>query len=100
MGAQAKDNGLVDALGGLDEAVAMIRSKAKLSAGGDTNLVLYPPRKSLLEILSNSSPDALEDSLTESRTRKLVPGLPTGLNAQSLLHGGLLSRMPYTLTVR
>jgi protease-4 len=100
MGAQARDNGLVDNLGGLDEAVAMIRAKAKLSAGGETNLVMYPPRKSLLEILSSSSPDSLEDAFAESRTRKLLPGLPTGLNAQSLLQGGLLSRMPYMLTVR
>jgi protease-4 len=95
MGAQARDNGLVDNLGGFDEAIAFIRSKTGLSANGDTNLVMYPPRRSLFEILSSSSTDAVEDAFMESRIRKVVPGLP-GL---SLLHGGLMSRIPYTLTV-
>jgi len=100
MGAQARDNGLVDNLGGLDEAIALIRSKAKLPAAGDTNLVIYPPRKSLFELLSSSSPDTVEDALTQSRIHKLIPGLPIGPGAQSLLQGGMLSRMPYALTVR
>ena len=95
MGAQARDNGLVDSLGGLDQAIAMVRSKAKLSANGDTNLVLYPARKSLFEVLSSASPDALEESLGESRLRKVIPGLPS----RSLLEGGMLARLPYLVNV-
>ena len=96
MGSQARDIGLIDNLGGLDEAVAFIREKAHLSARGDTNLVVYPPRKSLLEFLSNASPDNLQDAMTQSRVRKLVPGLP-GI---SFLRGGMMRRLPYTLTIR
>jgi protease-4 len=92
MGAQARDNGLVDNLGGLDEAIAFIRDKAKLSSSGDTNLVMYPPRRSIFELLAGSSPDTLEDSLTQSRIQKLLPGL-------TIPHPGLQARLPYTLTI-
>jgi len=95
MGAQAKDNGLVDTLGGLDEAIAAVRAKAKLSAGGETNLVLYPPRKTIFELLSNASPDAVTDSLTENRVRKLLPNLPS----RSVLQGGIFTRLPFAVTV-
>jgi protease-4 len=95
MGAQAKDNGLVDNLGGFDEAIAFIRAKAGLPAKGDTNLVIYPPRRSLLEILSSSTPEGLENAVLQTRLRKAIPGLP-GL---SLLRGGTLSRLPFSVTV-
>jgi protease-4 len=95
MGTQARENGLVDSLGGLDEAIALVRAKAKLPAGGETNLVLYPARKSVFELLSNASPDSVEDSVSESRLRKMIPGLP----GRSLLQGGILARLPYSLNV-
>jgi protease-4 len=96
MGTQARENGLVDDLGGLDQAIALIRKKANLSAGGDTNLVPYPARRSLYEILSNASPEALESSFAESRIRKQLPGLPS----RALLEGGMLRILPYQLTVQ
>lgn len=51
-GRQAKDNGLVDALGGLDQAIALAKERAKIAADSDVELVSYPPRKSLYELLS------------------------------------------------
>jgi protease-4 len=51
-GRQAKENGLVDALGGLDRAVELVKSKAKLT-GREVEVVVYPTRKSLYEILSS-----------------------------------------------
>ncbi len=96
MGEQAKQNGLVDQLGGFDEAITIVRKKAGLSAAGDTNLVLYPPRKSLLEMLSNTTPEAMEDAAMERKIRAVVPGLPS----QMLLKGGLLQILPYRLSVR
>ena len=50
-GRQAKENGLVDALGGLDRAVELVKQRAKL-AGREVELVVYPTRKSFYEILS------------------------------------------------
>jgi protease-4 len=96
MGAQAKQNGLVDQLGGLDEAIEIVRRKAGLAASGDTNLVMFPPRRSLLELLSTASPEALEEAALENKIRSTVPELPS----QILLKGGLLRMMPYKLTVR
>ena len=84
MGAQAKNNGLVDQLGGLSEAVEAVRKKAGLSASGETNLVMFPARRSLLEVLASSSPEALEDEAVARKIRTLVPGLP----AQSMLQRG------------
>jgi protease-4 len=52
-GRQAKQNGLVDELGGLDRAVAVAKQRAKIAADGDVELVFYPPRKSFYELLSD-----------------------------------------------
>jgi protease-4 len=96
MGAQAHDNGLVDQLGGLDEAVSLIRKKANLPPNGATNLVLYPPRRTLLEVLTESSPEALESAAAENKLRSVLPGLPS----TALLRGGMMRILPYRLNVR
>jgi protease-4 len=51
-GRQARQNGLVDELGGLDRAVAIAKQRAKISADSDVELVVYPPRKSFYELLT------------------------------------------------
>ena len=51
-GRQAKQNGLVDELGGLDRAVAVAKQRAKIAADTEVELVVYPPRKSFYELLS------------------------------------------------
>jgi protease-4 len=50
-GAQARENGLVDALGGLDRAVALVKEKAGIPVSTEVELVTYPPRKTLFELL-------------------------------------------------
>jgi protease-4 len=95
MGAQARQNGLVDDLGGLDTAVALIRRQAKLSPNGNTDLVMYPGRRSLLEVLMSSSPDDVVAGLADSRIRRVLRGLPT----PALLKGGILRMLPYRLEV-
>src|SRR4029077_12282738 len=42
LGAQGKQNGLVDELGGLDRAVELIRQKAQIAASDRITLVPYP----------------------------------------------------------
>src|SRR5205823_10595886 len=59
-GQQAKQNGLVDALGGLDAAVAIAKERAKLAADTEVELVVYPPRKSFYELLSEQLGGASE----------------------------------------
>lgn len=96
MGAQAQQNGLVDQLGGLDQAVALLRQKAHLSAEGKTDLIMYPPRKSLLEMLANSSTESYADAATDTKLRKVIPGLPN----PAILKGGIMRIFPYRLVVQ
>jgi protease-4 len=51
-GRQALQHGLVDALGGLDTAVALAKERAKIPADEDVQLVVYPERRSLFDTLS------------------------------------------------
>ena len=51
-GQQAKQNGLVDQLGGLDLAIAVAKQRAKIPVESEVELVVYPPRKSFYELLS------------------------------------------------
>jgi protease-4 len=53
-GRQAKNLGLVDVLGGLDRAVALAKERAKIPAKDTVELVVYPPKRSVWEILSES----------------------------------------------
>jgi len=52
-GRQAKQNGLIDQLGGLDEAIAAAKQRAKIPADSGVEIVVYPPRKSFYEILTD-----------------------------------------------
>jgi protease-4 len=51
-GRQAKQNHLVDELGGLDRAIAVAKQRAKIPADSDVEIVVYPPRKNFYELLS------------------------------------------------
>jgi protease IV len=96
MGTQALQNGLVDQLGGLNRAIAMVRQRANLSATGETNLIMYPPRRSLLEVLTSSSTDAFADAVIERKVRNVLPGLPS----HALIEGGVLRMLPYQFKIQ
>lgn len=51
-GQQAKANGLVDELGGLDRAVSIAKARAKLDPKAEVELVTYPRAKGFLELVS------------------------------------------------
>ena len=51
-GRQAKQNGLVDVLGGLDAALAITKQRAKIPADSEVELVVFPPRRSFYEIVT------------------------------------------------
>ena len=50
-GGQARHYGLVDALGGLDRAIALAKERAGISPETAIEVVTYPPRKTLAELL-------------------------------------------------
>jgi protease IV len=50
-GAQAKQHGLVDELGGLDRAVQLAKQAAGIDAKSEVELVVYPQRRSFYELV-------------------------------------------------
>jgi protease-4 len=52
-GAQARENGLVDRLGGLEEAIAAVKARAEIDADQDVETVIYPRRRTFYEALSD-----------------------------------------------
>jgi protease-4 len=93
LGAQAKMNGLVDEIGGIDRAVEMIKQRTNIPASEQVTLVTYPPRRTLLELLLKNSN---ENSELESAIQAVAGHLPW----RSLAHGGVQRLMPYSLVVK
>ena len=59
-GEDALGLGLVDALGGFDVALKLAKAAAKIPAGDDVNLVVFPRKKSFFESLTRKLPDNSE----------------------------------------
>jgi protease-4 len=101
-GRQAKENGLVDQLGGLDRAISVAKQRAKIAADAEVEVVVYPPRKSFYELVSDQFGGASEQlAIGEWMTANLTPG---ELEAVRLLRGPFaifrrgepLALMPFT----
>ena len=52
-GRQAREHGLVDALGGLDVAVRIAKERARIPADQNVELVTYPERRTLFQAISD-----------------------------------------------
>jgi protease-4 len=52
-GEQAKANGLVDELGGLDKAIAIAKQRAKIPQESGVEIVTYPGKRSFYDVLRN-----------------------------------------------
>lgn len=92
-GAQAKQNGLVDQLGGIDTAIDLIRKRANIGPSEKVTLVVYPPKRSLFEVLMSRND---ESATVETKFKALLGGLPV----HSMAEGGFLKLMPYTIRVQ
>src|SRR4051812_33592381 len=87
-GRQAKQNGLVDELGGLDRAVAVAKQRAKIAADSDVELVVYPPRKSFYELLSEQFSGSSEGAQSAAVTAWLTANLSSGeIEALRIMRG-------------
>jgi protease-4 len=91
LGSQAKSNGLVDELGGLDRAVELIKQKAKIPQGEKVSLVPYPPKRSLIELIMSRSPE----NTAEAKLRAMLNNWQTRI----WLKGGYLRLMPYSISI-
>lgn len=70
-GRQAKANGLVDDLGGLDRALALAKERAKIAADSDVEIVTYPRPKSFYEIVSEGFSGTSDAAIDAWMTRHL-----------------------------
>jgi protease-4 len=77
-GRQARDVGLVDELGGLDRAVMIARERAGIAPDAAVRLVVSPPRRTVLELLTGSFTgtegmrQAVLDTLLSSEERAVL----------------------------
>jgi protease-4 len=82
-GRQAKTLGLVDELGGLDRAIELAKERAKIAAGSQVELVVFPPKKSLFEVVSDpwgrSDSGATLDALVGPSNARAVEALTAPL---------------------
>jgi protease-4 len=95
LGDQAKQNGLVDELGGIDRAIELVKQKAKIPAGENVSLVMYPPKRSIFEVLF---PQQTPEAAIEAKI-KMVPGLRDA-HLKVWMRGGMLRMMPFTPSFR
>jgi protease-4 len=100
-GQQARQVGLVDQLGGLQDAVAVAKQRARIPAEQEVELVVYPPRRSFYELLSDQfDRPGTERSTAESIMTLLGPRdrrVLSAILAPSRLFrsGEILAHMPY-----
>jgi protease IV len=98
LGAQAKQNGLVDQLGGLDRAIEILKQQAHMSPSERVTLVPYPGQRSVFDLLFRNRADtlsALERHSVEGRIGKILGKMPW----QVLSQRGFLNVMPYSVSV-
>jgi protease-4 len=91
LGSQAKNNGLIDEIGGIDKAIEIVKKRANIAAGEKIRLVPYPGKRTIFERWMRSS----GDNAMETKIRALL----NGLDYKAWSRGGLMRLMPYTIKV-
>jgi protease-4 len=100
LGDQAKANGLVDELGGIDRALEMIKAKSGIPAGNPVNLVLYPPKRTILDLLLHSNSDAEADAVLSGVGLEPLRAAWHDASLRVWMRGGMLRMMPFTIRIR
>jgi protease-4 len=93
-GAQARAHGLVDALGGLDTAVAMVKERAHIPAAEDVELVTYPPPRTLFQVLSQEMGGRSSTGIWGLLAARRTPGAGLATSLQMFRRGEPLALMP------
>ncbi len=96
-GLQARENGLVDAIGGLDDAVAIAAAAAGLD-DDQYRLRYYPPQKSIWEELLSDFGGVYEESRMKSKLGKFYPLMKIIRNLQN--YQGLQTRLPFDIIIQ
>ena len=96
-GVQAKENGLIDELGGLEEAISMAASAAGMGEG-DYKLRYYPRQKTFVEQLLAELTGDYEESKIKSTLGDFYPLIRPLRNLQH--YQGLQMRLPFDITIQ
>lgn len=94
-GRRAREHGLVDETGGLDEALALLRKKAGIPEDELIRLSVYPAPKSWIDVWLRPSP--AEESGWDGEAALLRRALPAGL--APWLEGGFLRVLPFEIRI-
>lgn len=100
LGDQAKANGLVDELGGLDRAIEVIKAKSGIAASGKVNLVLYPAKRSLFELLLKTNVDSDADALLSGVGLAPLRAAWHDAGLRVWMRGGMLRMLPFTIQIQ
>ncbi len=91
LGSQAKRNGLVDQLGGLDRAIELVKEKAGIPASESVRLITYPPRRTIFDWLFGESQQLLDFRLAALFRRGVTKIWP---------RDGIYRLMPFVIEVK
>jgi protease-4 len=89
-GAQAKDLGLVDELGGIDRAIEVAKQLAHIPASASVQIVRLPEEKTFFETLLEREKDEMEGSRSIDVVLRRILGVMEPVQA----------RIPYELHIR
>jgi protease-4 len=95
-GSQAKEKGLVDEIGGLDHAIDIAKSKAKIDAKSSVIVSVYPPRRGFLDVLASlGNNNSTESHLASSFGLSSAKAIESAANLARLVRSGqMLTIMP------
>lgn len=106
-GQQALQNGLVDAIGGLDRAVALAKERAKIGADTPVELVVFPPKKTFFEVVNEQWGGGADQAASQTAVSQWIRANVTDADRQALRAlrgpftafrpGEMLTLMPYVL---
>ncbi len=95
-GAQARANGLVDELGGMDVAVRLAKARAGIGADEDVELVVFAPRRTFYEaLLERIGGTAGEGALLRALGGDVAAGVRAVSAAARFRRGEPLALMPF-----
>jgi protease IV len=93
LGSQAKANGLIDELGGIDKTVELVKHRVGLNADDRVELVPYPPKRSIFD-------QYLKSNTAEEQVEAQIRRLLGGFDYRAWMAGGTMKIMPYTIDLR
>ena len=96
-GTDAMRLGLVDEMGGLEEAITFAAKKANIS---DYTIKYYPSVKSLIEQISDIFSTSVEERIVKSQLGENYRLFRTIQRAQTQTTTGIKAIMPYSITVK